>query len=127
MASSDKTDSKSDSKAESSGRGRAAAGAAVERGRTLLAQLLWLLFVLAALFLAVGALLIALDANRDNQLVHFVLEGADRVDLGVFSKDDGIKTFSGSNAETKNALFNWGIGAIAWLVVGRIIDRIVKP
>ena len=99
----------------------------VTRVRVILAQVIWLLFLTAALFLAVGALLIAVDANRDNDLVKFVLEGADRVDLGIFSKDNGIKEFSGANAETKNALFNWGLGAIAWLVVGRILDRMIRP
>ena len=99
----------------------------VTRVRMVLAQVVWLLFLAAALFLAVGALLIALDANRDNDLVKFVLEGADRVDLGIFSKDNGIKEFSGANAETKNALFNWGLGAVAWLVVGRILDRLIRP
>lgn len=91
------------------------------------AQLLWLACVLAALLLAVGALLIALDANQHNDLVDVVLRGADLVDLGVFSRADGIKQFRGQGAEVKNALFNWGLGAVAWLVVGRILDRIVKP
>ena len=36
----------------------------VTRVRIVLAQVVWLLFLVAALFLAVGALLIALDANR---------------------------------------------------------------
>jgi hypothetical protein len=95
--------------------------------RTRVAQVVWLLFVVAALFLALGALCIALDFNQDNALVEFVLSGADAVDLGVFSRDDGIKQFSGSNAETKNALFNWGIGAIAYLIVGRIVERAIRP
>ena len=56
-----------------------------------------------------------------------MLDGANAFDLGVFSMDDGLKTFEGSNAETKNALFNWGIGAIVWLVVGRILERIIRP
>jgi hypothetical protein len=99
----------------------------VTRVRVVLAQVIWLLFLVAALFLAVGALLIAVDANQDNALVNFVLEGADRVDLGIFSKDNGIKEFTGENAETKNALFNWGLGAIAWLVVGRILERLIRP
>jgi hypothetical protein len=99
----------------------------VTRVRLALAQVVWLLFLVAALFLAVGALLIAVDANRDNDLVRFVLEGADRVDLGIFSKDNGVKEFSGANAETKNALFNWGLGAAVWLVVGRILDRLIRP
>ena len=99
----------------------------VTQVRVVLSQVLWVLFLVAALFLAVGALLIALDANRDNDLVTFVLEGADRVDLGIFSKTNGIKQFSGSDAETKNALFNWGIGAAVWLFVGRLLDRMVRP
>jgi hypothetical protein len=99
----------------------------VYRVRVVLAQVIWLLFLIAALFLAVGALLIALDANVDNDLVKFVLEGADRVDLGIFSRDNGIKQFSGPNADTKNALFNWGLGAAAWLIVGRILDRFIRP
>ena len=93
----------------------------------MLAQVVWLLFVVGALFLAVGALLVALDANTDNNLVQFVLDGADAVDLGVFSVDNGVLKFTGENAETKNALFNWGLGAVVWLVVGRILDRIIRP
>ena len=95
--------------------------------RVRIAQVVWLVFVLAALFLAVGALCIALDANRSNDLVRFVLDVADAVDLGVFSRDNGIKEFVGENAETKNALFNWGLGAVAWLVVGRIVDKVIRP
>ena len=95
--------------------------------RARVAQLLWLACALAALLLAVGALLIALDANQKNDLVDFVLRGANYVDLGVFARQDGIKQFRGQGAEIKNALFNWGLGAIAWLIVGRILDSIVKP
>ena len=95
--------------------------------RARLAQLVWLVAALCALLLAVGALLIALDANKSNDLVDFVLRAADFVDLGVFSRQDGIKQFRGDGAQVKNALFNWGLGAIAYLVVGRILDRIIKP
>jgi hypothetical protein len=95
--------------------------------RATLAQLIWLACALAALLLAVGALLIALDANTSNELVDAVLRAASWADLGVFSRQDGIKQFRGEGAEVKNALFNWGLGAIAWLVVGRVLDRIVKP
>ena len=124
-----KTDSDTDSSAKATGTsGGSGRGAeTVRRVRVTLAQVVWLLFLAAALFLAVGALLIALDANGDNDLVKFVLDGADRVDLGIFSKDNGIKEFTGGNADTKNALFNWGLGAVAWLVVGRILDRLIRP
>jgi hypothetical protein len=56
-----------------------------------------------------------------------VLDAADAVDLAVFSREDGIKQFRGQGADVKNALFNWGLGAIAWLVVGRMLDRLVRP
>ena len=101
--------------------------ARVRQVRVQVARALWLVCALAALFLAVGALLVALDANQNNDLVKFVLDTADKLDLGVFSRQDGIKEFTGKHAETKNALFNWGLGAIAWLVVGRILDRVVRP
>ncbi len=95
--------------------------------RARVAQIVWLLAALAALVLALGALLIALDANRSNAAVDFVLRAADFLDLEVFSRKDGIKQFTGAGAQVKNALFNWGLGAIAYLVVGRILYRIIKP
>jgi hypothetical protein len=121
----DRTDAAAEARGTSGAPGRGAR--TVARVRMVVSQVVWLLFLVAALFLAVGALLIALDANRDNDLVRFVLDGADRVDLGIFSKDNGIKQFHGADAETKNALFNWGIGAAAWLFVGRILDRAIRP
>jgi hypothetical protein len=95
--------------------------------RTRVAQVVWLLFVVAALFLAVGALCVALGANKGNGLVKFVLDGANFFDLDVFSRKNGIKTFGGGGAATKNALFNWGIGAVLYLVVGRIVERVIRP
>jgi len=99
----------------------------VWRVRTLLAQVIWAVCSIAALFLALGALFIAFKANTDNALVKFVLDVADRLDLGVFDRNDGVKQWTGENAETKNALFNWGLGALVWLIGGRILDRLVRP
>ncbi len=99
----------------------------VDRGRKLVARVVWIICVLAALLLAVGALLIAVDANRDNSLVQLVLDGAATADLDIFSRNNGIVTFDSGNVETKNALVNWGLGAVAWLVVGRLVERVVRP
>jgi hypothetical protein len=95
--------------------------------RSRLASLVWLVAVVCALFLAVGALLVALGANQDNAIVKFVLDVADVLDLDVFGRDTGIFTFDGKDAATKGALVNWGIGAVAYLVVGKILDRIIRP
>lgn len=95
--------------------------------RTRLAQVVWTVAVVCALFLAVGALLIALKANTGNALVRFVLDVADALDLQVFSRRNGVFEMTGADAATKNALANWGLAAVAYLVVGRIVDRFVRP
>ena len=124
----EKVDRKRDRKAGAKGEKRkGAASAGVAMVRTRLGQLLWLVCLVFALFLAIGALTYALDANSDNALVSFVRDGADAVDLGVFSLENGIKEFVGKNSDTKNALFNWGLGAVFWLILGRLLDRIVRP
>ena len=99
----------------------------VNKVRVRVAQVVWLVFVFCALLLAVGALLIALDANKDNGLVELVLDGADAVDLGIFTRNNGIKDFRGDGADVKNALLNWGLGALAYLVVGKVLDRLIRP
>ncbi|QIX28769.1 hypothetical protein ncot_12830 [Nocardioides sp. JQ2195] len=95
--------------------------------RTRVAQVVWIVCVLFALVLALGALSYALEANTDNGLVEFVREWAGRVDLGIFSIDNGIKQFGGDNGEIKNALFNWGLGAVAWLIIGKVLDKVIRP
>jgi hypothetical protein len=127
----DNTETKSDTEPQPK-RGAAAAArakAGVDFVRLRVAQVVWLVCVLAALCLAVGALLIALEdsVNRGNDLVKFMLDAADQIDLGVFDRDNGVLDFDGENAETKNALCNWGIAAVVWLIAGRIVDRIIRP
>lgn len=122
----EKKASRKDRKAQAK-KAAAVVGDGTNRLRTLAARVIWAVAVVLALVLALGALLIALDANRSNELVSFVLDSAAAVDLGVFSRTDGIKQFDGSNADLKNALFNWGLGALAWLVIGRVLDRVVRP
>ncbi|MBO0847580.1 MAG: hypothetical protein J2P22_19445 [Nocardioides sp.] len=108
----------------------AAAKAVVRQVRARLAQVIWILCVVAALILATGALCVALKANPANGLVKFVLDTADKLDLGVFSTGkDGVFHWSGHShaAATKNAIVNWGLAAVVWLVGGRILERIIRP
>lgn len=115
------------SSGERSAGGSARAPRDLAAWRTRAGHLLWLVFVLLAMVLAIGALLVAIDANQDNGLVSFVLSAADAVDLGVFSRENGVREFTGDNAETKNALFNWGLGAVVYLLLGRLVERLVRP
>ena len=112
---------------------RAAAGPAarVKAGatavRTRLAGVVWLVAVVCALFLAIGALLIALKANEQNSIVQFVLSGAHALD-GPFSIEQGIFTFADNDdGRVKSALTNWGIAAVVYLVIGKVLDRIIRP
>jgi hypothetical protein len=127
MSVADKSDKKDDKSGDGSRRSVRGGSTTVAQVRTRVAQVVWLLFVVAAVFLAVGALCIALDFNKNNPLVDFFLAGANFFDLEIFSRKGGIKDFGGSNADVKNALFNWGLGAIAYLIVGRIVVRIIQP
>jgi hypothetical protein len=65
--------------------------------------------------------------EHEERLVQFVIDAADKLDLGVFDREIGIKDFTGKNAEVKDALLNWGLAAIVWLIGGRILDRIIRP
>jgi hypothetical protein len=98
--------------------------------RTRVAQVVWLVCVVAALILAAGALCVALKANTDNALVKLILDTADKLDLGVFSRGkDGFFHWKGhTDADaTKNAVVNWGLAAVVWLVGGKILERIIRP
>ena len=95
--------------------------------RTKVATLVWLVAVICALFLAVGALLIALQANPHNPVVEFILKGAETLD-GPFSLKNGIFTFANTDdGQVKSALTNWGIAAVVYLVIGKILDRVIRP
>lgn len=89
--------------------------------RDKIASAVWLVAVVCALFLAVGALMVALKMNPDNAIVGFILDGADKLDLGEF------KEFDGKNAAVKAALTNWGIAAVIYLVIGKVLDRVIRP
>jgi len=102
-------------------------GAGIKRLRTLLGEIVWFACLLAATALLLGAVLVALDANTRNALVAAVLSAADWADLGVFSRTAGIKQFTGDGATVRNAMTNWGLGAVAWLVMGRIARRLLTP
>jgi hypothetical protein len=89
--------------------------------RSRIASAVWLVAVVCALFLAVGALMVALKMNQDNSIVGFVIDGAERLDFG------NLKEFTGKNAAAKSALTNWGIAAVLYLLAGKVVDRAIRP
>jgi hypothetical protein len=98
-----------------------AAGKGLNRVRNLIASVVWLVAVLCAAVLALGALFTALSqTNESNEIVEWVLaRGEDLV--GPFGDLFTLET-------AKNTLLvNWGIAALAYLVVGKIAERIIRP
>jgi hypothetical protein len=105
-------------------------GLDTSRLRVVLAQLLWAVCALCALVLALAVLLIALDANRANGLVEWILARADNVDLGYFDLENPIKDFDTETnplSDVKTALFNYGIAALIWLAFGKLLDKVTRP
>lgn len=99
----------------------------VARIRGVVARVLWTICLVLALVLAIAAFSYALDANQNNDLVKFVQDLADRVDLGWFDIDNPVKRFKNPNGEVKTALFNYGIAAVLYLIVGRFLERVIRP
>jgi hypothetical protein len=96
--------------------------------RAKVARAVRIVFAILATILALGALLIVLrhNINSGNPIVHFVLNVADDIS-GPFSRNDGIFHFTGKSAVPKNALLNWGIAAIVYLLIGRFLANAIAP
>jgi len=96
--------------------------------RAKLARIWSIVFGVLAAILALGALLVVLrsNINEANSVVKLITDIADTIS-GPFSLDDGVFDFTGKNAEAKNALLNWGIAAIVYLVIGRVGSNLIAP
>lgn len=96
--------------------------------RETMAKILRVVFLLFSVVLALGAFLIAARENvsQTNELVKVVKGLADAID-GPFSRENGIFKFTGENAETKDAVVNWGIAALVYLAIGRYVQRFLGP
>ncbi|HWJ67677.1 MAG TPA: hypothetical protein VNT31_13455 [Nocardioides sp.] len=100
---------------------------ATARARDTLARTVWIVCVTLALVLAAAAFSYALEANEDNALVQFVRDLANAFDLGFFDLDNPVKEFEDPNGAVKTALFNYGLASVVYLVLGRILERVLRP
>ncbi len=98
--------------------------------RLRLSQLVWLLGLLCASILAAGALIVALigaDAQPTNWMIRFVLSAADHLDFGALSDRKALIDLSVSDESTKEAMANWGVAAVIWVVLGWGLSIFLKP
>ncbi len=123
----DKPDAKSGGKRKKGSGGGLHGTVDVNRVRSVLATVIWVVAVAAAAILAIGALLIVLDFNRQNGFVEFITDTADNLNfLGTLKEfQEGGK--KGGVDVTKTVLVNWGICAVVWIVLGKVIERLVRP
>jgi hypothetical protein len=92
------------------------AGGAVARAS--LARFVLLVATAVALVLILGIVLVVLEANRSNDIVQAVRDAASFL-AGPF---DGLFTLDSNKAEKA---VNWGIAAVVWYAVGRVIARLL--
>ena len=88
--------------------------------RARIATAVWLVAGLMALTLAVGALLVTLDANPDNAMVGWVLDAAGLIDWffwRIFELGDSAQ----------DHLVNWGLAAVSYLAIGYVAERLIRP
>ena len=113
---------------DSKGTRSARLGAAQAAVRSKAARVVRIVFGVLATILALGAVLVVLrsNINEANPIVELITNTADTIS-GPFSRDDGIFSFEGKNAESKNALLNWGIAAIVYLLIGRVLANVITP
>jgi hypothetical protein len=99
----------------------------IARVRGIVSRAVWVICLTLALILAAAAFSFALDANDENGLVQLVRDLANAFDLGVFDLDKPVKKFENPNSDVKTALFNYGIAAVAYLIAGRFLERLIRP
>jgi hypothetical protein len=86
--------------------------------RASIARIIILIATVVAAVLILGIVLVLLEANRSNDIVHFVREAASFL-AGPF---DGL--FKLDNNKLEKAV-NWGLAAVVWYAVGRLIARLL--
>lgn len=77
--------------------------------------------LLSSLILALGALILALDAGQGSGFVTHLFTVCDTL-VGPL-KD--VFSFGGANGDKKQALVAWGLGSMGYLLVGRFIQSLL--
>lgn len=100
------------------GTARANRYASVALARASLARAVIMAATAVALILAVGILLVVLEANRSNDIVQVVRDVATSL-AGPF---DGLFALDSNKVEKA---VNWGLAAAVWYALGRLIARLL--
>lgn len=96
--------------------------------RLKMAAIVKIAFTLLAILLALGAVLVALGqyVTPTNVLVRSLWHVDDVFD-GPFSRHGGVFTFTGHNARKLDAVVNWGLVAVIYMVIGNVLRGLLAP
>ena len=90
------------------------------RARAGAARAISILTTIIVLFIVVGIVLVVLEANRSNDIVSVIF------DVAEFFVDPFENLFTLDDRKVEVAV-NWGLGALVYAIVGRILARLVAP
>jgi hypothetical protein len=99
---------------------RSRSALAASSGRRMLARAVAAAASLVALILLVGIALVLLKANPSNALVDAIRDAAAWL-AGPFG---GMFEFDRNRTETA---VNWGVAAVVWFALGRLLARVIAP
>ena len=94
--------------------------------RSRVSAVIKFVFALLAVFLAVGALLVVFGKNvhTDNPLVRFIFDVDNAID-GPLARDHGVFVFHGHNGHKWDAVVNWGLAAVIYLIIGALLRKLL--
>lgn len=91
--------------------------------RYRLASLVWMVAVTCAVVLASAALLVAVAGQDAARPITDVAETL----AGPLGTTFALHTDGGALDPEKTLLVNWGLAALAYLLAGRLLDRVIRP
>jgi hypothetical protein len=96
--------------------------------RKRMAAIVKIAFTTIAILLSLGALLVVAGdiVSASNVLVKAIWNIDDFFD-GPFSRDQGVFTFTGGNAVKLDAVCNWGLAAVVYMIVGNVMRSFLQP
>jgi hypothetical protein len=95
------------------------AGRAARKGLWGVARIVSLITAVVVGIIVIGILLTLFDANKDNQIVKWIL------DAGKFLVGPFKDVFKPDSAKTRVAV-NWGLAAVIYAFVGGLIVRLLR-
>jgi hypothetical protein len=95
------------------------AGYVARRGLGELARIVSLITAVVVGLVVVGIVLIVLDANRDNQIVDWLVGAAE------FLTEPFDNVFEPDGRKARVAI-NWGLAAVVYTIVGGLIARLLR-